>query len=91
MDDVFAMADEMRPMVLVVDSIQTMYMNDVSGSAGTPSQVSGFAPRNQFDSIRSVANGVVWESHRPSFVHARTVMLLSRCRRRSKSAGRPSA
>ena len=39
MDDVFAMVDEMRPVVLVVDSIQTMYMNDVSGSAGAPSQV----------------------------------------------------
>ena len=27
--------------VLVVDSIQTMYMNDIGGSAGAPSQVWG--------------------------------------------------
>ncbi|GAX75957.1 hypothetical protein CEUSTIGMA_g3400.t1 [Chlamydomonas eustigma] len=53
MDDIFNMVDQMKPQVIIVDSIQTMYMDDISGSPGSPSQVKECA-----QALRQISNGL---------------------------------
>ncbi len=44
LDDIMKEMYNMRPRAVVIDSIQTVYLDDVSGSAGSVSQARAWCP-----------------------------------------------